>query len=134
MEYDSGERSHSSPGYSYSEPHYQLTPEEKEQQAQKKREEEQQRQLEQKVKTALISVPAQAPKLIHQEITTNKELWVSFLENLEKHFDFELAESVAINVSDGKLPFSELIADGIKIDVAVELYHSWDLIWNETVK
>ena len=74
MEYDRGDRSHSSPGYSYSERsyHQELTPEEKEQQAQKKREEQQQQELEQKVKTSLILPPTQVRELINQEIASEQ--------------------------------------------------------------
>ena len=135
MVYDREGRSHSSPGYSYSKRNYhrEKTPEEKEQERVKEQKRLEQKALEQEVKTSSKILPAQAQELVQQGVVKEAALWREFLQTLGGHFDTEIVAIIATTTVDGVLPFGDLVAAGVALSIAVEIYQNWKPLWTETI-
>ena len=135
MVYDREGRSHSSPGYSYSGRNYhrEKTPEEKEQERVKEQKRLEQKALEQEVKTSSKILPAQAQELVQQGVVKEATLWREFLQTLGGHFDTEIVAIIATTTVDGVLPFGDLVAAGVALSIAVEIYQNWNPLWSETI-
>ena len=135
MVYERPGRGHSSPGYSYSGKNYyrEPTPKEKEQARIKEQKRQERQQLEQTVKTTSALLPADAKELVQQGAVKERRLWLEFLETLGKHFDSEVVVIVGATTVDGVLPFGDLVAAGVALSIAVEIYQNWNSLWAETI-
>ena len=135
MVHDHRGRSHSSPGYSYSGRNYhrEKTPEEKERQRIERQQRKQQQQLEQEVKTSSKFLPTKAAVLVQQGVVKEAALWREFLQTLGGHFDTKVVAILAATTVDGVLPFGDLVAAGIALSIAVEIYQNWNPLWNQTI-
>jgi polyphosphate kinase len=132
MVYDRG-KSHSSPSFSYSGKNYhrEKTPEEKEQEYQQQKQREQQRELEQEVKTSSKILPPSAQELVQQGVVKETTLWREFLQTLGNHFDTEIVAIIATTTVDGVLPFGDIVAAGVALSIAIEIYQNWNYLWAE---
>jgi hypothetical protein len=132
MVYDRG-RSHSSPGYNspkrtYSAPE---TEQEKAEREYKEQQQQQQKQLEQTAIKSSLLLPDKAEKLVIEGFATEQQVWLEFLQEVGSQFDAEVAMIVGATISDGVLPIGDLVAAGITLAIAVEIYSKWDSLWQE---
>ena len=135
MVYDSGGRSHSSPGFSYSGNNYhrEPTPEEKEQERVKKEQRAQQQQLEDTALQSTLEKSNNAEKLVTGRIADEQQVWEEFLHLTSDKYGAKVASRIANNTFDGKVSIGDLVKKEVPKDIAVEIYQDWDSLWQESV-
>ena len=131
MVYERPGRGHSGPGYSYSGRNYhrEKTPEEKEQERIKEQKQQQQQQLEQTALQSTLKMPDSASNLVVEKVANSRQVWQELLQVVSARYGSKVASKVADNVSQDVLPIGRLVEVGVKKEVAVEIYQSWDSLW-----
>ena len=126
--YDYGGKSHSSPSFSYSRSHNPYYSE-AQREEDRKLEQEERAKLEAQVASSRLDIP---PSVKKKHPQASKQLWREFRRTIYTHHGKDTVLQLDRGIKTNSLSLGELVASGLSMETASQIYSKWDEYWSYT--